>query len=293
MRIRWRTLGATLWLAILAGADATHAQSATELANSNTTSFGCSDVDYHPSAQDSRAGDPGAFSAASLTDRAYACRARDLGATSKPERELYASSLPDAPAPSDASASAFPDAPRANASDAAGDKYEPITGGERVKWTLLSTFGFASLAGGVVSSAYGTAVDHPHEYGPHWDGFGNRYGMRLSGVITSNAMEAGLGAIWGEDPRYFREPEKSLGGRVGSLITQTVMARHRDGDYQVAYARIMAVTGSNFLTNAWRVNSEADASHAMIRTAEGFGGRMAGNAWREFWPSIRHWSWHQ
>jgi len=197
------------------------------------------------------------------------------------------SSLSDGPAP------AGRPSPRADSPAAADQAYEPITAGGRIKWILTSTFGFASLAGGVISSAYGTAVNHPREYGTQWEGFGKRYGMRLSGVATSNAMEAGLGAIWGEDPRYFREPEKSFGARCGSIIKQTFYARHRDGDFQVAYARIMAVTGSNFLSNAWRVSSEADAEHAAIRTVEGFGGRMAGNAWREFWPSVRARSWHK
>jgi len=28
--------------------------------------------------------------------------------------------------------------------------------------------------------------------------------MRLTGVSTGKAIEAGLGSLWGEDPRYFR-----------------------------------------------------------------------------------------
>jgi hypothetical protein len=173
------------------------------------------------------------------------------------------------------------------------DPYQALTGKDRVWWTFTMTFGPQHLAGGLISAAYGTAVNHPREYGPHWDGFAKRYGIRLSGIATSNAMEAGLGAIWGEDPRYFRVPEKSLGGRAGNIIKQTFEARHRDGDFQIAYARIMAITGSNFLSNAWRVNSEADSAHAVYRTLEGFAGRLASNTWDEFWPSVRARSWHK
>src|SRR5262252_4994798 len=66
-----------------------------------------------------------------------------------------------------------------------------LSSGDRFRWFLQSTAGPASLAGGVVSSAFGTALNMPKEYGPHWEGFGKRYGMRLTGISTGNAMEAG------------------------------------------------------------------------------------------------------
>jgi len=80
--------------------------------------------------------------------------------------------------------------------------YQPITGRQRVKWVLVSPFEPESLLRGLFSAGWGTAANTPREYGPHWDGFAKRYGMRFTGLITSKNMEAGLGAIWGEDPRY-------------------------------------------------------------------------------------------
>ena len=89
--------------------------------------------------------------------------------------------------------------------------YQPITGKQRFEWFVSNTVGPASLfAVGPASAAWGTAFNNPKEYGPHWDGFGKRYGMRLTGVSVGNAMEAGLGAIWGEDPRYFRSADRSF-----------------------------------------------------------------------------------
>jgi hypothetical protein len=71
---------------------------------------------------------------------------------------------------------------------------------ERLAWFMNSTVGQKSLAAGIVSAAWGTALNKPKEYGPHWEGFGKRYGMRLTGVATGNAIEAELGGLWGEDP---------------------------------------------------------------------------------------------
>src|SRR5260370_36919207 len=53
---------------------------------------------------------------------------------------------------------------------------------ERAKWFLQSTIGAQSLAGGLFSAGFGTAIDSPKEYGSHWEGYGKRYGMRLTGV---------------------------------------------------------------------------------------------------------------
>jgi hypothetical protein len=158
----------------------------------------------------------------------------------------------------------------------------PISGSERLKWFAVSSAGPASLAGGVIGSAWGTMLNTPREYGPHWEGFGDRYGMRLTGVVTGNAMEAGLGALWGEDPRYVRATGQGFGGRVKQIVRMTFVAGNRP-----AYARYIATAGNNFLSNTWREKSEADTEHAVQRIAWGFLGRMASNAFAEFWPSVR------
>jgi hypothetical protein len=48
-----------------------------------------------------------------------------------------------------------------------------------------------------------------------------------------------------------------------------------------------AILGSNFLSNTWRVHSEANAHDALLRASGGFAGRMAANAFEEFWPDIK------
>jgi hypothetical protein len=166
--------------------------------------------------------------------------------------------------------------------------YQPITNRERVKWFVVSTAGPASLLGaGPVSAAWNTAFNTPEEYGPHWDGFGKRYGMRLTGVATSNAIEATLGAAWEEDPRYFRVPQRPFGNRVKYVMASTFMAPGRNGHWQPAYSRYAAIVGNNFLSNTWRERSESGKGDALVRCLTGFAGRMAGNAFTEFWPDIR------
>jgi len=166
--------------------------------------------------------------------------------------------------------------------------YTPITGKQRIDWAVKSTVGVKSLAvAGVISAGWGTIFNEPPEYGTQFDGFAKRYGMRLTGVATGNSMEASLGMVWGEDPRYFRAPEEKFWGRVGNAMDLTVRARGADGKYHLAYARYAGTTGNNFLSNTWRVDSENDVGDALSRTAAGFAGKLASNLFDEFWPDVR------
>ncbi|MGB9069192.1 MAG: hypothetical protein WCC21_11545 [Candidatus Acidiferrales bacterium] len=221
--------------------------------------------------------------------------AQNVAGTGTNDNALDATALPaqpEASGVSDATA-ALPTA--ANASRPApapdtgswSDNADEITLVQRLRWITVSTLGWQSLAWGVVSAGVGTAENHPQEYGTHWNGFADRYGIRLSGVVTSNVTEAGLGEIWGENPRYKPEPEKSFGGRIESVIYQTFFTRRADGNFEPAYARFIAIPGSNFMSNTWRVKDEADTPHALERTGYGFAGAMGSNAFHEFWPSVK------
>ena len=100
------------------------------------------------------------------------------------------------------------------ATSSSSDARQPITGQQRIQWVVRGTIGPENLAGGLFSAGWGTLFDSPQVYGTHWQGFGDRYGMRLTGIAVSNTMEASLGAFWHENPRYKPEPEKSFGGRL-------------------------------------------------------------------------------
>jgi hypothetical protein len=166
--------------------------------------------------------------------------------------------------------------------------YSPITGEERAKWFATSTLRGA-IGGSVFSAAWGTAWGRPEEYPNNWEGFGRRYRMSMAGVVTGNAMEAGLGAIWGEDPRYFPTnlPVKgNMKAKVKNIVVSTFTAKNREGKTMPAYARYIAQPGNNFLANTWRVDSESTVGAALLRTSFGFLGRMTSNALNEFRPNV-------
>jgi len=167
--------------------------------------------------------------------------------------------------------------------------YQPITNRQRLNWFVRSTAGPESLTAGLFTAGFGTGLDRPREYGPHWEGYGKRYGMRFTGIATGNAMEAALGSLWGEDPRYFRATGQSVKERIKNAVVMTFLARQVDGTMAPAYARYIGISGNNFLSNTWRADSESGLGDACLRTALGFAGRMGGNAFAEFWPTVtRH-----
>ena len=173
-----------------------------------------------------------------------------------------------------------------NAPSASIKPYHAITPRQRLQWFVQSTVGPETLAVGLFSAGIGTARDAPREYGGHWGGFADRYGMRLTGVSTGNAMEAGLGAIWGEDPRYFRAYRQNFAGRIRNVVGMSFLAHNRSGQLSPAYARYIAMPGNNFLSNTWRADSEANNRAAAVRTGLGFLGLMGKNAFTEFWPDV-------
>lgn len=155
---------------------------------------------------------------------------------------------------------------------------EPLN---RPGWVLRQTVGLESLGAGVFTTGIGTWRGVPEEYGRTWRGFGQRYGMRMAGIATQNVMEASIGAALHEDPRY-KKAEGPFKQRLISVFRQTALVKKDDGSYGPAYARYSAIVGGNFLSNAWRADSEAKVSSALLRTAYGFLGRLAGNAYSEF-----------
>ena len=169
----------------------------------------------------------------------------------------------------------------------------PITVQERIQWTVRGSIGPASLAGGLFSAGWGTLRDVPKTYGTHWQGFADRYGTRIAARAISNTMEAGLGSIWGEDPRYTRDTGAPLKNRLGHAFKMTFLAQNRAGSIMPAYARWVAFPSSNLLANTWRTGNEATLSHAAIGTGFKFLGRLSSNTFQEFRPDIverlNHW----
>ncbi|HXE63102.1 MAG TPA: hypothetical protein VN519_06150 [Bryobacteraceae bacterium] len=166
----------------------------------------------------------------------------------------------------------------------AQNAYSPITGSERVRWLAGQNFGPAGVLEDVGIAAESTRVNSPREYGTHWTGFEKRFGMITANYGVTTTMEAGLGSLWGEDPRYARSEGRPFINRLGRVVKLTFLAHNRAGNTVPAYARLLAIPGASFAANAWMPDSQATLSDAALRTGLSFLGRMGANAYREFRP---------
>ena len=168
------------------------------------------------------------------------------------------------------------------------DAYQPITGRERVDWAVIGTVGIRSLTVvGPLSAAWNTAWNTPEEWERTWSGFGKRYGQREADVAISNTIEAGLGALWHEEPRYIRSGRKGIMPRARYAMKTVLLTQRPDGRLAPAWGRYAGNTLNNLIENAWLPPSVTTPGQTVARMGLGFLSRLGGNLWEEYWPDVR------
>ncbi len=165
--------------------------------------------------------------------------------------------------------------------------YEPLTGEGRLKWFANATYGPPSLlVTGPLTSALRTYNNRPKEWGPHWEGFGKRYGARLLNNSVANGLEGSTGAIWNEDPRYFRVGQGPVRQRLAQALKQTWMSRYGDGEYHFGAAKAIGITARAFEPKLWMPDSVTSNRRCLFRIGGGYSGQLFGNLLREFSPDL-------
>lgn len=166
--------------------------------------------------------------------------------------------------------------------------WKPITPTERVEEFVVGTYGPRSLLiGGVFSSSWRTYNNRPEEWGPGWSGFGRRYGMRLVNNSVNNGVEIGVGAIWGEDPRYHPLHQGRPGKRIGHALKRVFYSRYASGSDHFGAARLIGITAGSFGQNLWMPDSVNQPKDGAYRVAGNYAGQALSNLFREFSPEVK------
>jgi hypothetical protein len=171
---------------------------------------------------------------------------------------------------------------------AAPPDYQPIDDAQRLHWIVDGVVGPRSLGVGVLASTWSTGFNTPSEWHRSWSGFGKRYLEREADVALSNSIEGGLGAIWGEDPRYLPSKRKGIWPRVRFAVKTVVLAPRPDGHLAPAWGRFAGNVVNNIIENAWLPPSVTTPGQTVVRSVDGLVGRLLGNLWDEFWPDVRN-----
>ena len=167
------------------------------------------------------------------------------------------------------------------------ETYVPVTPAQRMDWIVDGTIGKRSLTVvGPLATAWQTAFNTPEEWGRGFSGIARRYAQREADVAISNTIEAGLGALWGEDPRYIPSGRKGIWPRARYAMKTVFLAQRRDGSLQPAWGRYAGNTLNNLIENTWLPPSMTTGRQTALRSGLGMLGRLGGNAWEEFWPDV-------
>jgi hypothetical protein len=154
---------------------------------------------------------------------------------------------------------------------------------------VRSTVGPAAWASGLLSATWYTGWNSPPEWGTGLRGVGKRLGDHQATAGISNGLEAGLGALWGEDPRYPRSADRRVRSRVASIFKDLFYAPYADGRRRFAYARLAAAFGNNAIDDLWLPPSSRDWGSTIRRTGYAYLAHLAVDAFEEFWPDLRVW----
>lgn len=166
--------------------------------------------------------------------------------------------------------------------------YTPITPAGRVRWVFKNTFGYRSLTLGIIYSGIQTARNKPEEWGPGWEGFGKRFGTRQATQLIGSSVEASVGALWGEDPRYFHSWRKGFWPRANYAAKMTFFSYRRDGSTGFAYARAIGISAGKAISSTWYPPTDNDWQDTMSRIGISYLGRFLANLWYEFTPEKWH-----
>jgi hypothetical protein len=163
----------------------------------------------------------------------------------------------------------------------ASDGYSPITPEQRLDWSANGLFGRPAVLAAIAGDVWQTAWHTPPEWGT-WHGAGYRLAEREADVALSNGIEAGLGSLWSEDPRYIRLGRGAVIRRLGYAARTVFVAPRKDGAMAPAWARYAGNTVNNVIENAWLPPSQRTWRATAIRSGNSIFGRLATNMWGEF-----------
>lgn len=170
----------------------------------------------------------------------------------------------------------------------ASEPYIPPNSNDRIEWMLGRTFGWRSITTGAIQSGIKTWRNTPEEWGSDLDGFGKRFGTRQADVLISGAVEASLGSLWGEDPRYWRAGKDGAGPRLWHAVSSAFLTYREDGSRNFAWARLIGNVSGDAVVRRWYPDGERDwYKWTLTPLGTGWVGKIFSNVFREFSPDLK------
>ncbi len=144
----------------------------------------------------------------------------------------------------------------------------------------------------IFGAAFNTALDpifngSTNKYwGQGAEGFGRRFGTRVTQSMVKGTGQAVVGAMFREDPRFYPSRKQGFWPRFGFAVAHTIIVKNDSGREQLSAGRIAGAFSSGFVGMAWTPDPINTPQAALERSGTAMGGVLAGSLWKEFQPDV-------
>jgi hypothetical protein len=164
----------------------------------------------------------------------------------------------------------------------------PVSAVERVDHYRKTTYNGKAVATSAASAGIGQLRNAPHEWGQGIGGYARRFGSAFATHAVKGTIQAGVGALRHEDPRYYPSHEHGFLPRTKYALLSTVLVRRRGHDKRgPAVGRFSGAVGAGFISRLWQPARLHTVASGAATSGILLGVDAGANVAREFWPDIR------
>jgi hypothetical protein len=170
-----------------------------------------------------------------------------------------------------------------------GDREDlPMTHKDKTCYWWTHSFNAPMILGAAFNGALDPLINNSTNayWGQGVEGFGRRFGTRVSQSMAKGTGEAVVGMIFKEDPRLYSSRKDGFWPRFGFALSHTLMVHNDNGKERLSAGRIAGAFSSGFVGMAWTPDPINTPQDALVRSGTAMGGVLAGSLWKEFKPDV-------
>jgi hypothetical protein len=163
----------------------------------------------------------------------------------------------------------------------------PLSGSEKWKYYIRSTYGPISVGSSLLLAGIKQAQASVPEWGGGMEGYGKRFGSSFGQKAISRSIRIGLNSLLREDPRYLPSGRTGYLNRTIYAVEHTFLARKDAGGNRIAFSRFAGTFGAACIAKQWYPESYRTVSECLTSGVVSLGLDSAKSVFYEFWPDVR------
>jgi hypothetical protein len=168
--------------------------------------------------------------------------------------------------------------------------YQPYSLEKKFEIASMDAFGPQAFLTTAAGAAVYQLENVPKEWHQGAEGYGLRYGSVFGMNVASSYFTFAIQSALHEDPRYFLSTDRTVKGRLKSVIHQAFLARKENGGEEFAFGLWGGSFGAGFVATAWQPRSQRGFEDGALRGASILGVSIGANFLQEFVPLFRRWA---